>query len=143
LNTTSGLREENILVFKSEMGEGELLKWEKELNFISLKTKSGNKKIKNIEPNEALSLKTILNYKGEIIIQDKLFKLDFNNETIDVFSENKNIGTYSFNDDVIEAVFYRSNELELKSDYCSSDTYKHVWNTSQGYVTKIIRYLTI
>ncbi len=93
-------------------------KWDKLTGFKSLRLeKEKNKNIKfSIEDQVFTSL---LNEKGKIQIQGKIFQINPKDSTVAVFDENmKKINVFSFNDDVIGIVF--DNQKVEKKKRCSS-----------------------
>ncbi len=121
----------------------EFYSWEKSIKFSSLKRNKENNLSLYAQVQDDI-FSSLLNMKGEIEIQGKIFKVNAKDELILVYSEDELLKIdsptekYSFGDDVLSEVFDIKSNVEFKDGCAWRDLPdpKGVYYTDYGYDCK-------
>lgn len=132
----------------------ELKSWHNEVNFksmLELKTVSQQRNNQEEDDDEYDELLlSLLNENGAVIIEGKIFKLDFDEKLVYVYNNMDEYYSkldneiYSFDEEVLAIVFGEDYDSEARISFCSGQNtnWKTLWsNSPDGKVEYRLRYL--
>jgi len=138
---------ENAITFLAQKDKNFINSWNEKTGFNSMK-KAFSDNPESIPVKDDDVITSLLNKKGEIQIEDKLLRLNFETNRVEeiVYTANNKlevIDSYSFDDDVLSVLFKNKEPESDKSKYCSGNTKTTYMNTICGRVDCKVKYLRL